>query len=548
MKVYKSASHNRNLTIRRKRVLLPALAALACCGAIVSCRAQQNASPKAQTGPVTFRIDATKGRAPISPFIYGANDGGILPVTKGLTLARLGGNRMSAFNWENNASNAGSDYINQNDGIMGGGDAPGAVVKGNIERAFQNNASIIVTVPMLDYVAADKNGGGDINQTPNFQHTRLDANRARKGRAFVFPPDTSDKAVYQDEMVAFVEKTFPNAHDNTSKTIFYALDNEPDLWGQTHGRIYPQHPTYADVLKRGIEFSGAIKSVAPKAMIFGPVSYGFQGYINLQNAPDANGRNFLDFYLDGMRQASTAQGKRLLDVLDIHWYPEAYGGSHRIVEANDSPEVVEARVQAPRSLWDPTYKEYSWIATKLGGPIRLLPRLKEQIAQHYPGTKIAMTEYCYGSTSTITGGVAQADVVGIFGREGVFAANFFTMSGDGGFCYGAFNCYRNYDGKGAHVGDTYIQSDTSDIVRSSVYGSVDSADPKKMYIVALNKTTAPLPADIAIASPVSFSQAVIFQLTGESKFGHPGGTASITGNRLKTTLPPMSVSTFVLHP
>ncbi|MEP7345781.1 MAG: Ig-like domain-containing protein, partial [Gemmatimonadaceae bacterium] len=59
---------------------------------------------------------------PISRFIYGLNfligawDDATPPA--GITLSRIGGNRMTAYNWENNYSNAGSDYYFQNDNFM----------------------------------------------------------------------------------------------------------------------------------------------------------------------------------------------------------------------------------------------------------------------------------------------------------------------------------------------------------------------------------------------------------------------------------------------
>ena len=44
-------------------------------------------------------------------------------------------------------------------------------------------------------------------------------------------------------------------------------------------------------------------------------------------------------------------------------------------------------MQAPRSLWDPTFQEDSWIANDvLQGPVRLIPWLKERIDANYPGT------------------------------------------------------------------------------------------------------------------------------------------------------------------
>ena len=116
-----------------------------------------------------------------------------------------------------------------------------------------------------------------------------------------------------------------------------------------------------------------------------------------------------------------------MHVLDVHWYPEARG-TKRITEKDTSPKTVAARLQAPRSLWDPTYTEKSWITGTWGKPIRLIPWLLERIAERYPGTKLAMTEYNFGAGDHISGGLAQADVLGIFGREGLYLGNYW---GDG---------------------------------------------------------------------------------------------------------------------
>ena len=109
---------------------------------------------------IQFRIDTAQKRTPISPLIYGTNQTEKLAQNKGLTLTRIGGNRMTAYNWENNASNAGNDYQHQSDDFLDTSDAPGDFIRKNVRAAFDANASIIVTVPMAGYVAAEKNGGG----------------------------------------------------------------------------------------------------------------------------------------------------------------------------------------------------------------------------------------------------------------------------------------------------------------------------------------------------------------------------------------------------
>ncbi len=90
------------------------------------------AAPASQ---ITFQIDSQQDVRPISRFIYGMNFAfdGNRPAN--LTLSRSGGNRMTAYNWETNASNAGSDWFHQNDDFLGGGNVPGAAVTPLVERA-----------------------------------------------------------------------------------------------------------------------------------------------------------------------------------------------------------------------------------------------------------------------------------------------------------------------------------------------------------------------------------------------------------------------------
>ena len=134
-----------------------------------------------------------------------------------------------------------------------------------------------------------------------------------------------------------------------------------------------------------------------------------------------------------MKRAEEQNHRRLVHVLDVHWYPEARGAT-RITDKDVSPKTVEARLQAPRSLWDPTYTEKSWIAATWGKPIRLIPWLQERIDANYPGTKLAMTEYNYGVGDHISGGLAQADVLGVFGREGVYLATYWGDGAGNGAC------------------------------------------------------------------------------------------------------------------
>ena len=101
---------------------------------------------------VTFAIDSTQDVRAISRFIYGIN-GWDAVRPKNLTLSRSGGNRMTAYNWETNASNAGSDYFIENDSFLGGGNTPNGAVAPGIVAARNAGAGIVVTMPTIGHVS-----------------------------------------------------------------------------------------------------------------------------------------------------------------------------------------------------------------------------------------------------------------------------------------------------------------------------------------------------------------------------------------------------------
>lgn len=498
---------------------------------------------------VTFTIDSSLAHA-ISPYIYGTNSGDFTKEAKGLTLARVGGNRLTAYNWETNASNAGKDWQYSSDNYLSSSSTPGMAMTRPTKAASDNGASMIMTVPIAGWVSADEGGPVPSQPTEAQIAERFLPILPEKGSAFVYPPDLTDGKVYADEFVAHLESQFPSAQTDPTRRIFYMLDNEPGIWAETHSEIHPAKATYAELAEKSIAFAAGIKGAAPSALVFGPVSYGWQGMVDLQKAPDAGGRDFIDFYLDTMKAAEASSGKRLLDVLDVHWYPEATGDGARIIDDGVGAGEVEARLQAPRSLWDATYTEKSWITNCCGlGPIYLIPRLQAKIDQHYPGTKLSISEYNYGAGGDISGGIAQADVLGVYGREGLFAASVWIVSSTNTFLFAGFAMYRNYDGNGASFGDTSIAATTSAVDTTSIYASIFAQDPTKIVAVAINKATSAMAADIAIAHPVQLTGADVYTLTSATASPVKGAAlAAVGSNTFSYTMPARSVSTLVFYP
>jgi hypothetical protein len=498
---------------------------------------------------VLFTIDTTANRHPISPYIYGTNQGDLTKEARNLTLTRVGGNRLTAYNWETNASNAGSDYMYENDDYISSSKVAGDPMKQAVKDAADNAASIIMTVPMAGWVSADESGPVDSNPaSTSVIQQHFFPILPKKGSAFVYPPDTSDGKVYADEFVGWMESQFPDAQTDQTRRIFYMLDNEPDLWASTHREIHPAPVTYAELIKTTTVFASAIKAAAPNTLVFGPASYGWNGYVNLQNAPDAQGRDFIEFYLDSMKSAEQSAGMRLLDVLDVHWYPEATGDGKRITDDGVTSGEVAARLQAPRSLWDSTYTENSWITQSMKAPIELIPRLQKKIDAHYPGTKLSISEYNYGAGNDISGGLAEADVLGVFGREGLYEASMWEVS-KSSFIFAGFAMYRSYDGSNGSFGDTSVGATTSAVDQSSVYASVDSANGTNVVVVAINKQGSAQRAGITLKHAGTLNAADIYTLTSATAKPVKGAALTkVATNAFSYTMPAYSATTLVFHP
>jgi len=447
----------------------------------------------AQNLKVNFTVDISKDRIPISPYIFGTN-GQSDDSDENITARRAGGNRWTGYNWENNASNAGSDYIHHSDDYMtyqlpaAVQNIPGIAALAFHEESQKIGAYSLVTLQAAGFVARDKNG--TVEQSQTAPSNRWDEVKFQKGSAFSLVPNTGDGFVYTDEEVNYLVNRLGSSATTGIKG--YSVDNEPSLWPSTHPRIHPAQTTCKEVIDKTVGIAKAVKSVDPTAEIFGPAMFGFSEYMKNQDAPDWNQYQsygtWVNAYLAKMKEEEDKAGKRLLDVLDLHWYPEAQGkdkngNNVRIaLSSNSDPGVAKARIDAPRSLWDSSYTEDSWIGQYFS-PVALFPSLRASIDKYYPGTKLAFTEINYGGDHHISGAIAMADVLGLFTKYGVYMANYWEPVED--YVSAAYKLYRNYDGNKSTYGNENVRATTDDKVNSSIYASL--SNDGKLHVILINK-------------------------------------------------------------
>src|SRR6185312_16205561 len=236
-----------------------------------------------------------------------------------------------------------------------------------------------------------------------------------------------------------------------------------------------------------------------------------------------------------MKAASDKSGTRLLDLLDLHFYPAA----DKVSSGADDPKTAALRIRQVRGLWDRSYTDESGS----GEPVYLLPRMHEWIDANWPGLGLVIGEWNFGGEGHMSGGLATAEALGRFGTNGVTAAYYWTVPPANSPSSFAFRAYRDFDGKGGRFEDYWIP--TTAALQTSIFASRDKSG-KHVVLVVLNfSPDAAVAADIDVSSCGGVQAPAVWTYSGGSSFA--SGSGSAKGGALETTLPPYSITVVDLH-
>jgi hypothetical protein len=260
---------------------------------------------------------------------------------------------------------------------------------------------------------------------------------------------------------------------------------------------------------------------------------GLDATTNYADRDAHGGQPLAAWYLAQLAAYDAAHGQRLVDCLDIHYYPQ--GGDP---------------LENTASLWDPSYHDPSWIDGWLGEPIRLLPRAAEWIAGNYPGTGVCITEYNFdlNDPDHPNAALAEADVLGIFGKYGVRLATYWTTPvSDQGAKHGAYfglKMLRNFDGAGGGFGDVSVGA-ASGTPGVAIYAATDG-DSGRVTVLLINKTAAAQGGSLRVEHFDAGASAQVYTFAaGASSITH-AADAAIAGGTLQVQLPAHSMAMLVL--
>ena len=511
---------------------------------------------------IDVQVNAALGRQAIDPRIYGSAYAEAAALSDlRIPVNRAGGNASTRYNWEVNASNRSADWYFESlpDGPGIAGDWADTIVNRTKAAGFDT----IVTIPTIGWVAklgpnrgrlasfAVSKYGAQTSVDPWFTDAGNGVSAATGQNITNDPNDASvpSTSAFQQRWVQHLVGRWGRA--GSGGVRYYALDNEPSIWHNTHRDVRPNGATMDEVMAFTVDYATMVKNQDAGAVVLGPEEWGWSGFLysgaDLQwgarngwsNLPDraAHGnQDFVVWYLSQLRQREASSGRRLLDIFTLHYYPQ--GGEF---SDDTSTGMQERRNRSTRALWDPNYVDESWINTQ----VRLIPRMKGWVAANYPNTKTGITEYNWGAEGHINGATTQADILGIFGREGLDMATRWGTPDPSTPTYKAIKLYRNYDGQGSGFGDVSVSAVAPNPDAVSAFAAERSSDGA-LTVMAINKALSGTPAvNIRLANFNAGATAQVWRLTSSNAINRLSD-AAVSAGTLSTTLPAQSVTLFVV--
>ena len=117
-----------------------------------------------------------------------------------------------------------------------------------------------------------------------------------------------------------------------------------------------------------------------------------------------------------------------------------------------------------------------------------------------------------GAEGHINGATPQADILGIFGREGLDMAARWATPAAATPTYKAIKLYRNYDGARSTFGDTSIAATTTNPDVVSAFAAERSGDGA-ITVMVVNKSTTSAPTTVTLANVAHGDAGEVWQLT-----------------------------------
>ncbi len=514
---------------------------------------------------ITVTIDAKGPKKPVSPYIYGRNnslyDGFNSQVSaatwtkyrdSGLRMFREGGgNNSTKYNWRKKLSSHPDWYNNvyPHDWDISA-------------KSLQQNlpgTQGMYTFPLLGRVAGNRN-----NNFNDWAYNRSQwwegCGQNLAGGGTVNPAGTG-KALQEGNPDLYLDPWPPDSATAILKHWFgpegigldtnsfrcWSMDNEPEIWNGTHDDVMPVQISAGEFMQRYFETAKKARALYPGIKLSGPVPANeWQWYNWNGNAVSYGGKSYvwLEYFIKRVADEQKATGIRLLDLLDIHFYP------HETAPA----EILQThRIFFDRNYIYPGHNGVHRIGGGWNSSINkeyIFERCREWLEKYIGpghGVTFAVTESSVdGNAPVMVKTVWYASMLGEFARQGV---EVFTPWDWRPGMYEVAHLFTRYGFASS------LPALSTDEVTVSAYPSVNEA-ADSMTVVLVNRSLDQARTVDLHLKNFSLSSAILpvrqlKNLTGETFVSRQQnalatGTVLAGGDTVSLTLPPLSVTSLTM--
>ncbi|MBC7696684.1 MAG: T9SS type A sorting domain-containing protein [Burkholderiales bacterium] len=336
---------------------------------------------------------------------------------------------------------------------------------------------------------------------------------------------------------------------NNTSMKYWSMDNEPDIWSDTHDDVMPTQPTAEAFMQLYFSVAKKARAKFPNIKLTGPIPASeWQWYAwNNSKVTALNGQSYtwLEFFIKRIAEEQTATGIRLLDVIDIHSYPGESNSAdivqlHRLYfDTTYSYPGANGVKTTSASGWDNTITQEfvfgrcnRWLTQYMG-------------VNH--GVKLGISEYGYTHNNANVSSVSYASLLGTFADNGVefFAPWFWNI--------GQWETMHLFS---IHGKSTRVKSVSNQELNVSAYSSVNAANDSMTVILVNRHLTSSKTASMTISNFTipngAYNTKQLSSLPTTESFvsrtnnALVNGNLNLTSNTFTINLPALSTTAVIL--
>lgn len=513
-------------------------------------------------GQVTVTVDFSLPTHPVSPYLYGRNNSlsgnpgsGFTPEWTKLKDAGVrffregGGNNSTKYNWRLKLSSHPDWYNNvyANDWSYAANSLqqqiPGAqgmwsfqlIGKAAKTGAHNFNDWGYNNSQWWEGVGQNLAGGGEPNTSGG--------TKAKKEG----DPNLYLQNWTADSTTAILDNWFNDLGFDKEKLQYWSMDNEPEIWNGTHDDVVPAPMPVEQFMERYFAVAKKARAKYPEIKLLGPVPANEWQWYNWPVKITSGGRSYpwLEYFIKRVAEEQQASGVRLLDVLDIHFYPSSTNAAqlvqyHRVYFDKDYvfPEANGVKnISGTRN--DNETKEYiferckQWLETYMG-------------ANH--GVTFAVSETGIPEVNVKTSAVWYASTLGEFMKHPEMEI-FTPWTWQKGM-WEVLHLYSRYNKT------EFVQAKSSDEELVSAYPTLNATEDSLTVVLINRHTSSAKTVTIGFngfnLAGESFESLALTNLpTTETFVSHTQNalkksTVTANGNSISLSVPAMSIITVLL--